>query len=144
MGARRRAARGEIAFGTVDTWLLWQLTGGRVHATDASNASRTLLLDLHTGDWDDALLRLLRIPREILPEVRASSEIHGEVSAVPALRAMAANKCSRHMGIPLSMLATGTIFSRDKKNDVSIIFVWALAVGSNCQMPWSELELYMK
>ena len=85
-GARRRAARGEIAFGTVDTWLLWQLTGGRVHATDASNASRTLLLNLHTGDWDDELLRLLRVPREILPEVRASSEIYGEVSAVPALR----------------------------------------------------------
>ena len=85
-GARRRAGRGELAFGTVDTWLLWQLTGGRVHATDASNASRTLLLNLHTGDWDDELLRLLRIPPEILPEVRASSEIHGEVSAVPALR----------------------------------------------------------
>ncbi|MBI3884543.1 MAG: glycerol kinase GlpK [Opitutae bacterium] len=85
-GTRRRAARGEIAFGTVDTWLLWQLTGGRVHATDASNASRTLLLNLHTGDWDDELLRLLRIPREILPEVSGSSEIYGEVSAVPALR----------------------------------------------------------
>ena len=85
-GARRRAERGELAFGTVDTWLLWQLTGGRVHATDASNASRTLLLNLHTGDWDDELLRLLRIPREILPEVRASSGDFGEVSAVPALR----------------------------------------------------------
>ncbi len=93
-GARRRAARGEIAFGTVDTWLLWQLTGGRVHATDASNASRTLLLNLHTGDWDDELLRLLRIPCEILPEVRASSEIYGEVSAVPALR-----------GVPISGIA---------------------------------------
>ncbi len=85
-GARRRAGRGELAFGTVDTWLLWQLTGGRVHATDASNASRTLLLDLRTGDWDDELLRALRIPREVLPEVRASSEVYGEVSAVPALR----------------------------------------------------------
>jgi glycerol kinase len=85
-GARRRAERGELAFGTVDTWLLWQLTGGRVHATDVSNASRTLLLNLRTGDWDPELLRLLRIPREILPEVRDSSGIFGEVSAVPALR----------------------------------------------------------
>ncbi len=84
--ARRRAARGELAFGTVDTWLLWQLTGGRVHATDVSNASRTLLLNLRTGDWDDELLRLLRIPREVLPEVRTNSEIFGEVTTVPALR----------------------------------------------------------
>jgi len=93
-GARRRAERGELAFGTVDTWLLWQLTGGRVHATDVSNASRTLLLNLRTGDWDDALLRALRIPREVLPAVRASSGIFGEVSAVPALN-----------GIPISGIA---------------------------------------
>ena len=85
-GARRRAGRGELAFGTVDTWLLWQLTGGKVHATDASNASRTLLLNLRTGDWDAELLKLLRIPREVLPEVRASSGGFGEVTSVPALR----------------------------------------------------------
>ncbi|MBK8856998.1 MAG: glycerol kinase GlpK [Opitutaceae bacterium] len=85
-GARRRAGRGELAFGTVDTWLLWQLTGGRVHATDASNASRTLLLNLRTGDWDDTLLKVLRIPRELLPAVRDSSGILGEVTGVPALR----------------------------------------------------------
>jgi glycerol kinase len=87
-GARRRAERGELAFGTVDTWLLWQLTGGRVHATDVSNASRTLLLNLRTGDWDDELLKLLRIPREVLPEVRPSSGIFGEVSTVPALNGL--------------------------------------------------------
>lgn len=85
-GARRRAERGELAFGTVDTWLLWQLTGGCIHATDVSNASRTLLLNLHTGEWDDELLRRLRIPREVLPAIRASSEVYGEVSAVPELR----------------------------------------------------------
>jgi glycerol kinase len=85
-GARRRAQRGELAFGTVDTWLLWQLTGGRVHATDVSNASRTLLLNLRTGDWDGALLKILRIPREVLPAVRDSSDIFGEVTSVPALR----------------------------------------------------------
>jgi glycerol kinase len=85
-GARRRAERGELAFGTVDTWLLWRLTGGRVHATDASNASRTLLLNLRTGGWDDGLLKILRIPRAVLPEVRDSSGHFGEVTAIPALR----------------------------------------------------------
>ena len=71
--ARERAARGELAFGTVDTYLLWRLTGGRVHATDATNASRTLLYDIHAGHWDDALLAALRIPRSVLPEVLDSS-----------------------------------------------------------------------
>ncbi|MBA3848777.1 MAG: glycerol kinase [Opitutus sp.] len=85
-GARRRAERGELAFGTVDSWLLWKLTGGRVHATDASNASRTLLFNLRTGGWDDELLKILRIPREVLPEVRDSSGDFGEVATVPALR----------------------------------------------------------
>jgi glycerol kinase len=85
-GARRRAERGELAFGTVDTWLLWQLTGGRVHATDPSNASRTLLFNLRTGDWDDDLLDLLRIPRALMPEVRDSSGPFGEVTAIPELR----------------------------------------------------------
>ncbi|MBA4135908.1 MAG: glycerol kinase [Opitutus sp.] len=85
-GARRRAERGELAFGTVDAWLLWQLTGGKVHATDISNASRTLLLNLRTGEWDDELLKLLRVPREVLPAVRDSSGVLGEVTTVPALR----------------------------------------------------------
>ena len=93
-GARARARRGELAFGTVDTWLLWKLTGGTVHATDVSNASRTLLLNLRTGDWDDELLRILRIPRALLPTVRASSEIYGTVTAIPALR-----------GVPISGVA---------------------------------------
>ncbi len=93
-GARRRAEKGELAFGTVDTWLLWQLTGGRVHATDVSNASRTLLLNIRTAGWDDGLLKILRIPREVLPDVRASSGVFGEVSAVPALN-----------GIPISGIA---------------------------------------
>ncbi len=93
-GARRRAEKGELAFGTVDTWLLWQLTGGRVHATDVSNASRTLLLNIRTGAWDAELLKILRIPREVLPVVRASSEIYGEVSTLPALR-----------GVPVSGIA---------------------------------------
>lgn len=80
-GARDRAERGELAFGTVDTWLLWKLTGGKLHLTDASNASRTMLFDLASGDWDDGLLRLLHVPREVLPEVRPSSEVYGETAA---------------------------------------------------------------
>lgn len=79
-GARRRAEMGELAFGTVDSWLLWNLTGGRVHATDPSNASRTMLYNIHTGDWDDDLLVWLGVPRSMMPEVRSSSEVYGEVS----------------------------------------------------------------
>ncbi|HTI04767.1 MAG TPA: glycerol kinase GlpK [Gemmatimonadales bacterium] len=71
---------GRLAFGTIDTWLLWQLTGGRVHATDPSNASRTMLFNLKTGDWDDELLKLIGVPRAVLPEVRSSSEIYGETT----------------------------------------------------------------
>jgi glycerol kinase len=80
-GARERAARGELAFGTVDTWLVWQLTGNRTHVTDVSNASRTLLFNIHTNEWDDELLRLLRVPRAILPEVHPSAHAFGMVPA---------------------------------------------------------------
>lgn len=76
-GARARAERGELAFGTVDTWLLWKLTGGRVHATDATNASRTMLFDIHTGTWSESLLRLFNVPRALLPEVKDSSADFG-------------------------------------------------------------------
>ncbi len=77
-GLRARAERGELAFGTVDTWLAWRLTGGRLHATDVSNASRTQLLNLRTLDWDDDLLRLFEVPRALLPVVRPSSAVWGE------------------------------------------------------------------
>jgi glycerol kinase len=77
-GLRARAERGELAFGTVDTWLVWRLTGGRIHATDVSNASRTQLLNLRTLAWDDDLLRLFEVPRAMLPEVRPSSAVWGE------------------------------------------------------------------
>ena len=76
-GLRRRAERGEILFGTVDTWLLWRLTGGRLHITDYSNASRTLIFNIHSLDWDDELLAVLDIPRAMLPEVRPSSQVYG-------------------------------------------------------------------
>jgi glycerol kinase len=80
--ARRRAARGQLAFGTVDSWLLWKLTGGRVHATDVSNASRTLCLNLATVDWDDRMCALLDVPREVLPAVVDSSGPCGETTTL--------------------------------------------------------------
>jgi glycerol kinase len=83
--ARQLAEAGRLAFGTVDTWLLWKLTGGRTHITDASNASRTMLFNLHSGSWDSDLLDLFRIPASMLPEVRPSSEVYGEVITVPGL-----------------------------------------------------------
>jgi glycerol kinase len=76
-GLRDRAARGEILFGTIDTFLIWRLTGGVCHVTDVSNASRTLIFNIHTMEWDDELLQLLDIPRAMLPDVRSSSEIYG-------------------------------------------------------------------
>lgn len=77
-GARERAENGELLFGTIDTWLLWKLTGGEVHATDYSNASRTMLFNITDLEWDEEILELLDIPKEMLPEVRSSSEIYGE------------------------------------------------------------------
>ena len=79
-GARQRAEAGELAFGTIDSWLVYKLTDGGLHITDASNASRTLLYNIHTGAWDDELLALLNIPRSLLPEVRNSSEVYGHTS----------------------------------------------------------------
>jgi glycerol kinase len=82
-GARQRAEAGELAFGTIDSWLLWNLTGGRVHATDATNASRTLLFDIHRQCWDEQLLTLFRVPAAVLPEVRDSAADYGRTD--PAL-----------------------------------------------------------
>ena len=77
-GARAKAKEGQLAFGTIDTWLVWNLTGGKVHVTDASNASRTMLFDIGKGDWDDELLKIFGVPRSMLPEVKSSSEVYGE------------------------------------------------------------------
>ncbi len=81
-GLRARCEEGDILFGTIDTYLIWRLTGGRVHVTDYSNASRTLLFNIHTLDWDDDLLELFGVPRAMLPEVRPSSQIYGETDAL--------------------------------------------------------------
>jgi len=80
-GARKMAAEGKLAFGTVDTWLVWNLTGGKLHVTDASNASRTMIYNIHTLQWDDELLKLLDIPAGILPEVKPSSLVYGTTDA---------------------------------------------------------------
>jgi len=79
-GARARAERGELAFGTIDTWLIWKLSGGALHVTDPSNASRTMLFDIATGAWDEDLLGWLGVPAAVLPEVRASSEVLGKTA----------------------------------------------------------------
>jgi glycerol kinase len=80
-GARDRAEKGELAFGTIDTWLLWKLTAGKSHATDATNASRTLIFNIHSQQWDDELLALFNIPRSVLPEVKDSSADFGHTTA---------------------------------------------------------------
>jgi glycerol kinase len=92
--ARPLAEAGRLAFGTVDTWLLWNLTGGRVHVTDASNASRTMLFNIRSGSWDADLLDIFRIPASMLPAVRPSADVYGEVSSVPGLN-----------GIPIAGIA---------------------------------------
>ncbi len=83
-GARQKALDGELLVGTVDTWLSWKLTDGRVFVTDRTNASRTMLCNIHTGEWDEEMLRLLDIPRSILPEIRSSSEIYGYIDCMGA------------------------------------------------------------
>lgn len=79
-GAKEKAKQGELAFGTIDTWLIWNLTRGKLHITDATNASRTLLYNIHSGTWDEEILKLLEIPRSLLPEVKQSSEVYGETA----------------------------------------------------------------
>lgn len=86
--ARRRAAHGELAFGTVDTWIVWKLTNGKRHLTDVSNASRTMLFNIHSLEWDRELLEIFDIPRDLLPEVRSSSEIFGEIETPEGLRGL--------------------------------------------------------
>lgn len=86
-GARARAEHGDLLFGTIDSWLIWNLTGGKLHVTDVSNAARTLLFDIHARCWDDELLRMLDIPRCMLPQVRSCSEVYGHTVALPGLLA---------------------------------------------------------
>lgn len=81
-GAREKAEQGQLAFGTIDTWLTWKLTGGAQHVTDVSNASRTMLLNIHSGEWDEELLKLFNIPKQILPQVKASSEVYGHTGNI--------------------------------------------------------------
>ena len=79
-GARAKAEAGELAFGTVDSWLVWKLTGGQNHLTDITNASRTMLFNIHTQEWDNELLDLFEIPKSMLPEVKSCSEVYCETA----------------------------------------------------------------
>ncbi len=102
-GARTKAANGDLLFGNIDTWLIWNLTGGEAHITDVTNASRTMLMNLSTLDWDDEILRELDIPRVVLPQIKSSSEIYGHVNARGGV--LAAGDGSESMllqGIPIS------------------------------------------
>src|SRR5689334_1743561 len=81
-GARQKARNGELCFGTVDSWLLWKLTNGTVHATDVSNASRTMLCNIHTANWDEELLRIFDIPASMLPRIKSNSEVYGYTERV--------------------------------------------------------------
>src|SRR5688572_9483475 len=100
-GARKKAENGELAFGTIDSWLVWKLTNGDVHVTDASNASRTMLLNIHGCQWDKELLQLFNIPENVLPEVKASSKIYGTTgNIIPE-----SNLPVRQAGIPISGIA---------------------------------------
>jgi glycerol kinase len=112
-GVRERAERGELAFGTMDSWVLWNLTGGAVHATDVTNASRTLLMDLETLDWHQPSLDLMGIPRSLLPEIRSSSEPYGEVAGT----ALGGRPVSGILGDQQAALVGQTCFSAgDAKN----------------------------
>src|SRR5579871_607886 len=83
-GARKKAENGELAFGTIDSWLVWKLSNGQLHITDVSNASRTMLLNIHTCEWDEDLLKLFDIPKSVLPQVKASSEVYGKSGSIIA------------------------------------------------------------
>ncbi len=113
-GARARAEAGELAFGTIDSWLVWQLTGGKVHVTDVTNASRTLLFNIHTQEWDQELLEILNVPPSLLPEVRSSSEIYGHTTDGTPIAGIAGDQqaalfgqgCVRH-GMAKTTYGTG-------------------------------------
>ena len=94
-GVRARAERGELAFGTVDSWLIWKATGGKVHATDVTNASRTMLMNIHECCWDDELLEMFDIPRELLPTIEASSHCFGETDSQSAGQVDHTGRCRR-------------------------------------------------
>jgi glycerol kinase len=128
-GARKRAAAGELASGTIDSWLTYKLTAGALHVTDASNASRTLLMNIHTGDWDDDLLKTLNIPRAILPEIRNSSEVYGEVATRLPLRFI---KIAALIGDQQSALFGQTCFTPgDAKNTYGTGCFMLMHTGDN-------------
>ena len=109
-GARRRAEAGELLFGTVETWLIWLLTGGRVHVTDYSNASRTMLFNINTLDWDEELLDLMDIPRSMLPTPVPSSQVYGETD--PGFFGRSIPHCRGRRGPAGRSLRSGLLYPR--------------------------------
>ncbi len=136
-GARARAQVGELACGTIDSWLAWNLSGGALHITDASNAARTLLMNIHDGDWDDELLQTLRVPRAVLPEIRSSSEVYGEAARGTPLAGI---KIAGIAGDQQAALFGQTCFERGgAKNTYGtgcflLMHTGATAVDSKCRL----------
>jgi len=150
--ARVRAERGELACGTIDSWLIWKLTGGRLHITDPSNASRTMLFNLSTGQWDNELLALLNVPRSLLPEIRSSSEVYGETEtglfgrkipisgiAGDQQAALFGQNCVRH-GMAKNTYGTGCFMLMNvgdkpqiSKNRLLATLAWKLGVDAPAQ-----------
>ena len=107
-GARALAEKGALAFGTIDTWLLWKLTDGKVHATDVSNASRTMLFNLHTLEWDETLLQKLGVPKNMLPEVKSNSEVYGHAASIGMPEVPIAGMAGDQQSALFGQMCTGT------------------------------------
>ncbi len=151
-GARAKAERGELACGTIDTWLMWKLSSGQLHLTDPSNASRTMLFNLTTGKWDDELLALFHVPHSILPNIRSSSEVYGETAtgvfdqAIPIAgvagdqqAALFGQNCSLH-GMAKNTYGTGCFMLMNvgetpqiSKNQLLTTLAWKLGTHSHAQ-----------
>ena len=110
-GARERAEAGDLLFGTIDSWVIWNLTGGGIHVTDVTNASRTMLMDLQTLDWDDEMLAVMGVPRAMLPAIRSSSEVYGEVAADLSLADLAGVPIAGDLGDQHAALFGQTCFA---------------------------------
>ena len=132
-----REASGDLAFGTVDSWLIWKLTGGAVHATDVSNASRTLLLDLATLDWDDELLELFGVPRSVLPEIVSSSGTIGEAELFGA-RVPIAGAAGDQQAALFGQACFGTV--RRRRRSAPAPFSWRTAAPSEPARGWRRRD----
>lgn len=129
-GAQERAERGELLFGTVDTWLVWKLTGGKTHAIDRTNASRTMLYNIHSHEWDDDLLELFNIPRSMLPEVRCSGDFYGEADVCGALVPITGVAGDQQA----ALFGQGCFSAGDAKNTYGTGCFLLMNTGGECRM----------